>query len=243
MVVGKRNKIILSPEEINFIKDNWESMTNPQLAEALGLKLTKLRDFLRELGLKRMELEYWTEPQILFLKKHYKEIGDSELAEIFDLKWHKNKGWSKKHIEKKRRYLKLKRTKLELKKINKRNTLMGRFKICNIKRWEATGVTPVGEKRVWYHNADAPYVVIKTKKGFEPYNRWLWEKHFGPIPKGMNVRIMSNDRINFTEKDLVLITNAENSALNSSNRLPKEFRETLHLVNKLNRILTKKQKS
>ncbi len=240
MHLGKWNKIILDPEDILFIKDNWETMTNPELAKALGLRLTKLRYFLHDMGLKRIEMEYWTPQQVTFLKKHYQEMGDSELAEIFEVKWHKNKGWSKKHIEKKRRYLKLKRTQIERSKIKKRNTLMGRFAMCATKRWETTGETPVDEKHLWYRKDNTPFVVIKTKKGFVHYNRWLWEKHFGPIPPGMNVRIMSKDRINYTEKDLILITNAENSALNSQNRLPPELRQTMHIINKLNRVITQK---
>lgn len=240
MRLGKHNKIILEKDEIAFIKANWESMTNPELAKALGLKLTKLRDFLREMGLKRIELEYWTANQVKFLKQHYKEIGDTELAEIFEIKWHKEKGWTKKHIEKKRRYLKLKRSVEERKKINERNILMGRFKVCNQKMWKKRGVTPVGEKRVWFKPNDKPLVVIKTKTGFEHYNRYLWEKYFGPIPEGMNVRIMSDDKINFTKNDLILITNAENSKLNSQNRLPEDLKTTIKLVNKLNRILTQK---
>lgn len=243
MHLGKYNKIILSPEEYKFIRDNYQYMTNLQLAKALGLKLTKLRAFIYEMGLKRQEMEYWTKEQTTFLINNYKEIGDTELAEIFEIKWQKNKGWSKKHIEKKRRYLKLKRSKENIAAIRHRNTLMGRFAMCPQKRLKTIGVTPEGEKRVWHHINDSPFVVIKTKKGFEYYSRWLWKKHFGPIPKGMNVRIMSEDKINFTEKDLLLITNAENSVMNTKNRLPKELRETLQLVNKLNRLITKKQAS
>src|SRR5690606_41007373 len=80
--LGKYNKIILLPEEKKFLKENYQSMTNRQLADALELSLTKTRHFLYEMGLKRMEMEYWTDEQIDFLKKNYKTIGDTELAEI-----------------------------------------------------------------------------------------------------------------------------------------------------------------
>jgi len=239
MHLGRWNKIILDEDDIQFIRSNWQKKTNKELADALGLKLTKLRGFLSEMGLRRMELEYWTEPQINFLKAHYKEYGDTELAEIFEVKWHKKKGWTKKHIEKKRRYLKLKRTAVQKKQIQIRNTKMGRFSMCAKKRWETTGVAPEGEKRVWFHSDNTPLVVIKTNHGWVHYNRWLWEKHFGAIPEGMNVRINSDERINFTKEDLILVTNAENSALNSKNRLPPEARETKKILNKLTKAITK----
>ena len=237
MIRGKYNKIVLEPHEEEFIKDNFFSMTNQELANALGLKLTKLRGFAYALGLKRMELEYWTETQVDFLKLNYKEIGDTELAEIFEIKWKKNKGWTKKHIEKKRRYLNLKRTTLEKKKIKHRNTQMGRFSECAKKKWETTGQAPIGEKRIWYHPDNTPFVVIKTKKGFVHYNPWLWKKHKGKIPDGFIVRNFSNKLLEVQITDLKLITREENAYLNTSNRLTPASREIKKLSNKLLRAI------
>lgn len=239
MKVGKYNKITLETHEIKFIHDNYNCMTNLELAIKLGLKITRLRYFLSEMGLKRMEMEYWTKYQTQFLIDNYKEIGDTELAEIFEVKWKKNKGWTKKHIEKKRRYLKLKRTEFQKKNIKERNRQMGRFSMCAKKRWETTGQAPIGEKRVWFHGNDQPLVVIKIKNGFVHFNRWLWEKERGPIPKGMNVRIIGEDKINYTIDDLILITDSENAKMNTKNRVPIELRETINMINKLNRQILK----
>ncbi len=236
------NKIIFTPEMHQFLKDNYKQLTNRELADALGLKLTRTRTELYRLGLKRMEMEYWTPEQVQFLKDNYKEFGDTELAEIFEVKWYKAKGWTKKHIEKKRRYLKLKRTTAEKNAIKVRNTKMGRFAMCAKKRWETTGVAPEGEKRIWFHADNTFFVVIKTKQGFVHYNRWLWEKEKGEIPPGMVVRVFGDDKINYTIKDLKLITKAENARLNSNNRIPKELKEITTLTRKLNRIITKKSK-
>lgn len=235
MKVVKYGKIILNEKEKQFIRDNWLSMTNQQLADAMGLKITHLRILRYEMGLKHMEMEYWTPRQVEFLKKNYQEIGDTELAEIFEVKWNKNKGWTKKHIEKKRRYLKLKRTRSEIALIKRRNTMMGRFKDCAKKRWETTGVTEIGEKRVWFTSEDLPFVVIKTKKGFEHYNRWLWVKHFGKIPKGMNVVITGPDHIEYSIEDLTLMSNAELAVRNSKNRGPEELKETFKLIREINK--------
>ena len=98
----KYNKIVFSDAEIQFIKDNFATMTNQQLADALGQKKTIVRTTGYKLGLKRMTLEYWTPPMVQFLRDNYQQMGDVELAEIFENEWPKNKPWCKKHIEKKR---------------------------------------------------------------------------------------------------------------------------------------------
>lgn len=237
------NKIVFTSKQHQFLRDNYNSMTNQQLAFALGLKLTRVRMELYSLGLKRMELQYWTNEQVQFLRDNYKLFGDTELAEIFEVKWHKPKGWTKKHIEKKRRYLKLKRTSAQKKNIFKRNKAMGRWSECAKKRWETTGQAEIGDKRVWFtSDSNLPFVVIKTKTGFVHYNRWLWKKHKGDIPSGMNVVINGSDRINYTIKDLILLTNAELSARNSKNRVAPEFKETQDLIRKINKYTIKNEK-
>ena len=240
MIITKRNKIILEPHEKQFIKDNFYTMKNQEIADALGLRLTKLRGFAYEMGLKRMELEYWTNEQVQFLKDHYKTKGDTELAEIFEVKWFKEKGWTKKHIEKKRRYLKLKRTSSQKRKIKIRNTLMGRFKECAIKRWESTGQTPIGEKRVWFQD-DRPFVVNKKKNGFVHYNQWLYEQHKGEIPSGMVVRNMSDKLLDVTIEDLEVITRAEHAKINSQSRTPEHLRQIKSLIKQLNKEILKSQ--
>lgn len=236
------NKIVFTAKQHQFLKNNYKTMTNQQLADALGLKITRVRHELYSIGLKRIQLQYWTPEQVSFLKNNYKRLGDTELAEIFAVKWFKNKPWTKNQIEKKRRYLKLKRTSKELTLIKNRNKLMGRFSECAKKRWQTTGQAVIGEKRIWFNEYDVPFVVIKTKTGFQPYNRWLWEKENGKIPSGMNVRILSEDKINFKITDLKLISNAENAVLNSVNRTPQELKTTKKLINKINKKLIKDAK-
>lgn len=235
------NKVIFTPEMHEFLRDNFERMTNKELAAALGLKITRTRIELYRLGLKRMQLEYWTDEQVAFLKANYQSLGDTELAELFSARWHKAKGWTKKHIEKKRRYLKLKRTAEECKAIQTRNAEMGRFNTVN-QRWKTTGQAEIGEKRVWFNSYNLPVVVIKTKNGFVHYNRWLWEKHKGKIPPKMNVVVNSEDRINYSINDLILLTDAELSARNTANRLPAELKETQNLIRTLNKNIIKNEK-
>lgn len=71
----------------------FQDYSNTELALFLGLPISNIRGICYELGLKRMELEYFTHVQVSFLKRNYKMKGDSELAETFQVKWPKKKGW------------------------------------------------------------------------------------------------------------------------------------------------------
>lgn len=91
----------------------------------MDVRLTVLRNKTRELGLKKMELEYWTDEQKQFLKDNYQTKGDVEIAEIFQERFPKRKKWTKSHINKKRKYLQLQRTEKEIEDIIHKNCTPG----------------------------------------------------------------------------------------------------------------------
>jgi len=202
-------KKVWSKKEIEFLTKNWEAMTNRQLADGLGLTLTIVRMKLYEMGYKRMEMEYWTEPMVEFLIKNFRTIGDVEMTEIFQEKFPKQKPWTKKHIEKKRRYLKLDRTKKELEAIQQRNVDNGRFLICAIKRWETTGQAKEKEVRYWREQSGRFTPRIKIGGAFIHWGRWKWQQHRGQVPKGMNVVFKDNDPRNLTLRNLIILSDAD----------------------------------
>ena len=236
------HKYVFTDFEKAFIKAHYQRLNNSQMAMMLGHKLTLLRMQLYKMGLKRMELEYWTEEQVKLLREMYQEYGDTEIAEVFETKWKKDKGWSKKHIEKKRKYLKLLRTDEEQKRIKDRNTKMGRFAECSTKMWETRGVAPALELRIWTTGDGNSYWVIKVKEGWVHYAPWLWRQIYGEPAEGMMVSTKDGDRMNCTLSNLVLLTRAENGTKNSKNRLPAEWREVKRLNNELNKAIYEHRK-
>ena len=229
------NKIIWTDDHISFLKDRFYTLTNKQLADKLKLKITSVRTKCYSLGLKRMDLEYWTEEQIYFLKANYKAIGDTELAMMFSAKWYKQKGWSKKHIEKKRRYLKLGRNKAQIKAIHLRNVENGCFALCPVKAWEKRGITPLYTVKKWQK-----ITVIKTPDGYVHYAPYLWIKHYGLIPNGMIVRRKMEAK-EISIENLELITRAENARRN--NDYPTELKQTIRLLNKLKKQINGKEQN
>lgn len=110
-----------------YIYDNFHQKTNRQIANELRIKLYSVRQTAYKLGLYRINLEFWTDEQIMFLKENFESIGDTELSQIFQEKFPKTKNWTKKHIEKKRKYLNLHRTPEQIALINQRNIDAGLY--------------------------------------------------------------------------------------------------------------------
>lgn len=231
---GKQGKIIFTDSDINFLKENFHLMTNSELAAALKLKRTTVRTKGYELGLKRMELEYWTDVQVKFLQENFRTIGDVEIAEIFENEFPKKKPWTKKHIDKKRGYLKLIRSQAEIKAIHQRNKTNGRFSQCAKKRWETTGINEVGTIVVWNTNGH-PIANIKTENGYVHYARWLWQKVYGEIPEKHNVVRKKGCPEIPTIEFLELISKEEHSRRNrlKFTQLPTDLKEIITLKNKI----------
>lgn len=118
-------KTNFTQEEIQFIQDNYTTLTNQQIADRLNKTLTVVRNKIYELGICHIEMEYFTKEQTQFLIDNYKTTGDTELAAVFNKKFPKKKRWTKNHICKKRKYLKLNRTESEIQKIVSRNVRVG----------------------------------------------------------------------------------------------------------------------
>jgi hypothetical protein len=240
MFVNKYN-IEWTSERIAFLKDNFEKMSNREMAKALGYYIQAVRDQLYSMGLYRMTLEYWTEEQINFLKRNYKKIGDKELAILFNLQWEKEKRWTFKHIEKKRLYLKLKRTPAQLRKIKIRNAKRGCW--MNTGTWETRGVAAVGTVRIWNHGGGKyKFKAIKTENGFVHYAPWLYEKTYGPMPANHIVGFKDRDNMNVVPENLEAITRAEHARRGGGNRkLPAELKDAEKMLNQLNQLIKTKQ--
>jgi len=122
------NKIFFSQEQTDFLKENYKTMTNQQLAETLGVKLTVMRNYKSSLGLMSSNKPInWSTGEIRFLVENYHKHGDVELAEMLNERYYyKNRNFTKKHIQKKRSLIGLVRTEKEQKLILNRNVKQGR---------------------------------------------------------------------------------------------------------------------
>lgn len=119
------NKIFLSDETIQFIKDNFKLMTNEEIAKATGLSKTYVRTYAYNLGLKRLILVNWTKEQTNFLIRNYRDLGNAEIADYINKYFPSCKVFTRKNISKKMTLLGLIRTGDMLNNIRERNRLKG----------------------------------------------------------------------------------------------------------------------
>lgn len=235
-----RNRIVWQDWQIDFIKANFASMTAQQLAGALGLKRTVVRNKYYELGLKKMEMEYWTPDQVAYLLNVWQHMGDVEIASYMQEKWPKRKGWTKQHIDKKRIQMGLSRTRQMTNNIRQRNRSLGCFARGNVKMWQTRGVANFGGVRIW-NISGRDVKVIKVGTEFVHYAHWLYEYIYGPIPSGCVVRLKDGDPLNVTASNLILVTRRQHAKLNSQNRNPQLTQSRL-LISKIKKIAKRYEK-
>jgi hypothetical protein len=184
---GAYGRILWTEEVEEFMRNNYQKYSNPEMAKILGEEVTSVRTKMYKMGLLKMQLEYWTKEQHQFLVDNYKTMGDTEITEAMQKLFPKQKGWTKKHIEKRRRQKGLKRTRQEIDTIFLRNKQSGRYKECNTKMWAKRGVSKEGELRLWRNskNGDRSKMWFIKKNGrFLPWARTVWEEKNGPVPEG-----------------------------------------------------------
>ena len=219
----KTDPIYYSQAELDFLKNNFFSMTNAQLCDAINsmrldtLKLSSVLHQCRRLGLRRGIQIRWSKEDIEFLKENYKTHGYTELAMMlnerkstFRIINEKKvfRIFTKKHVEKKQELLGLKHTNEETYKIRVRNNEIFDLGYSYEKNDWSLGYRtafPEGEIRVWGHGGRI-YKYIKINGKFVFLSRHLWEQKHGPIPSDKILSCKTDDRLNCDPENWELIS-------------------------------------
>lgn len=165
----------------------------------------------------------WTKDMDDYLKEKFGQIGDTKLAELFEVKFPKPYPWTKKHIEKRRSYLKLKRTKEQEHYLRCLNNKDGR----HFKMWDKRNRMKEGEVRTW--------------------NGRQYIKHNGEVL--LYRRVLKNAKkgeiVRWIDDEYQVITMAEHATMNKkkSMELPADLKETITALNKLKKLLYGKENS
>lgn len=184
-----------------YLRAHHATTTNKQLAALLACGLTNVRNRVYELGLLRMELEYWPDAAVADLCALYTTMGDLEIAALFNARYPKKKAWAKKHIEKKRGYLDLHRTPETLALIH------ANYHRRPVQVYEHGFKTPgkVGEVRI-FRGGGPPRAHIKCADGpWRHYGPILWAQHHGPVPEGHRVYFRDGNAANCVIENLGLV--------------------------------------
>lgn len=163
----------------------------------------------------------WTSEMDGFLIENFEWIGDTHLSDMFAKRFPKPYPWTKKHIEKRRSYLRLKRTSEQENILRIINNWDGRHS----KAWNTRGRNPEGTIKVW-----------KGRRYIKVNNRFtLHDRHIAGAKPGQIARSY--------EGKLRIISQAENAILNNKMRaaLPPELKRTIKALNQLKKIIHGKE--
>jgi transposase len=73
--------LLYSEKELQFLKDNYLTMKNKDMALSLNRSLKSIERKLSKMGLHRQQWHLWTEPEIKFLKDNHDKMSRIELGE------------------------------------------------------------------------------------------------------------------------------------------------------------------
>ncbi len=239
--------------ELRFLRENFYSMTNRQLVDAINLQrkpsgrlsVGAVRGRCGVLGLSRGIQIRWSDEDISKLRAWYPLIGDKEIASYLNdtaTTFRTINGarvyrvFTKKHVEKKRRLLGWSRTREQLDRVRADNLLINTPEALR-KMWETRGVFEDGTIRVW---KGVRFIKINGK--YVPYTRWFYRNYIGELGPGDVVYHKDGDRLNDTPGNLVVIDHKDLGAINSKYRDPPELREAKRALKLLIKTINEYEK-
>jgi hypothetical protein len=170
----------------------------------------------------------WTKEMEAFLIDVYEYVGDYLIAEEMNERFPHEYPWNKKHIEKKRGYLGLRRTKDQEMFLRWfANAIINK---SQKKAWDTRGRMKIGEVRLW---KDREY--IKTNMGVTTLAIHTWTIHNGTPPKGANICIKDKTKTAGEISNLELVMNEDLGIRNKHAQYPQEIRTAAINLSKLKR--------
>jgi hypothetical protein len=202
------------PAEIVFIHKNFFKLSKEDLLDGVNamrerkIKMSSLRHQCYRMGLKKGIQIRWSDDDIQFLRNNFQKIGDVELAERLTKRKKTYRiingkrvyrRFTKKHVEKKRNLLNLKRSSQELKNIRLRNEKNGRMKTFSSddNMWTRQIKIPAKEHeiRIWNTNGQRKKY-IKINGRFIPYARWYYHNFIAELTPDKKVYHLDLDTLN-----------------------------------------------
>lgn len=195
-----------------YLRTNFKNKTNAELAQGLGLSLTKTREYLYSLNLKRCEIVHWTQEEELYLNANYRALGDTELAEYLTASSATGKQWNHRMVEIKRTALGLRRNPAEISEI------LTRMAKRNAEKKKAARLAPVAKPRQRWKKVNGRSIAL---------TRYIYESHHGPVPEGMVVTFRALDAPDVYALDNLMVVNR--AEMLKRNQNPEKARKSLKL--------------
>jgi hypothetical protein len=235
-------------QELDYIRENWQQMSDRQIAEHLGRGVNGIKSKRYNMGL--TQTNHWSAEEVGILKRHYADTSNSDLQELlpdrdeqaiyhkaYTLRIHKDPEWlnAKRRRQGKRlghspeaRATRFGKGHTPFNKGMKRSEFMSReaIEVCKQTQF-AEGHTPANEKydgaiSIRHNHPDRgepPYMFIRlAKNNWVPYHRHLWKKHRGEIPEGRLISFKNGNSMDCRLDNLECITKAEHARRNRDHK-------------------------
>jgi len=177
----------------------------------------------------------WTTKEVKYLKSNYQAKGDVQLAAELNRMPKPSRLFTRDHISKKRKLLRLTRSPEELKIIRSAHAKNGVYNtVC--KRWQTTGVAKENEIRIHNFNGIRRRV-IKINGTFINYARYYYQTFIAPIPPGHVVTHKNGNVLDDSPGNLQTIPRGKLSSQNSKNRYKKPSGNKIFDVKEYNKSL------
>ena len=241
-------------EENRCLQELYPTSTKEELLEKIDRSWVSIKERARVLGLKRSNtLVVWPPEKVEKLVRLYPDHSNKEIAEALDT--------SESAIQHRAHCLKLKKDKEWMRKMASKSCFKkGAVPFNKGKKWDEymseesqrkssrtcfkKGQTPANHKPVgWERKTVEGYWEVKVQEPdvFKAKHRILWEKHYGPIPKGINIVFVDGNKENICIENLraETVTEKFNRCCNLHRRMPPELRKLMQLKGALKRQINK----
>lgn len=166
-----------------------------EIMQITGLTKNQVSKLKTQNGWQKHKIIRWTDEQKKYIREHYKNQSDIELAHNLNL-YHRDKSKKKFNairVGSKMKAMNLVRTKEQTKTVKKRNFQIGLSMYSRRNKGWHTG-KKVAYKAIRKDNKAVRKYLVKTKEGWKSLLRTLWEDEHGPVPPKYNVFLKPNHR-------------------------------------------------
>lgn len=154
----------------------------------------------------------WTNFETNYLLKNYKTKGNIEIANFLNSRTKKSRNFTKKHVEKKMKLLKLKRNEKTLYNIKENHKRRGAY-------LGRTSHRPIGQRYIRRQGKHLYWFIVTDKSKIEFLHRIIWIEAFGQIPENHKLYFKdgntSNCKLENLECKIAGGTNYKQRKLNS----------------------------
>lgn len=225
---------IWTKKELNFLLLEWNRESCEFIAHELKLTRGVVRYQARKLGLQeKKEIEKWGWRATQFVLNNYRTHTNDELIiKLNEMFPYVKRKFSKNTLPAQFEKLGIVRTEEEKATMYQRLSAKGSYK--NNGGYNEKEIGHISLKPDYYNNKGErkpAYIIKVANDRWQLFKHYVWEQHWGPIPKGYQISCLNGDDLNFAIEDLI-ITKKNASAIKAAEELSDNYVLSFYLLHR-----------